>query len=175
MNYLSESPSTSKPAGNKLSKDHTRRQEPHTTRETEHIACRGQRACHPHKSGSRERDGRAAHHDDVLPGDVDLEVGRDSGLAAGLGPAAVGLDAHEVDRERRVDAADEVGEEEERARGDADDNRGLRQRAQVGRELGGDLAHAGGHLGLRPQHALDAGLGAHHDGGGGGRGDREGG
>ena len=72
----------------------------------------------------------------MLPGDVDLEVGRDSGLAAGLGPAAVGLDAHEVDRERRVDAADEVGEEEERARGDADDDRGLRQRAQVGRELG---------------------------------------
>lgn len=103
----------------------------------------------------------------MLPGDVDLEVGRDAGLPAGHGPSAVGLDAHEVDGERRVDAADEVGEEEERARSDADDDRGLRQRAQVGRELGGDLAHAGGHLGLRPQHALDAGLCGHHGGGGG--------
>jgi hypothetical protein len=169
VNYLRESPSTSKRQVTNYQR--TTPEGRSHTRQGKQGTQRVQRACHPYKSGSRERDGPAAHHDDVLPGDVDLEVGRDPGLAAGLGPAAVGLDAHEVDGERRVDAADEVGEEEERARGDADDDRGLRQRAQVGRELGGDLAHAGGHLGLRPQHALDAGLGAHHDGGGG----REGG
>jgi hypothetical protein len=120
--------------------------------------------CKPHTRGSeRERESeRRAHHDDVLPGDVDLEVGRYPRRAAGLSAGAVGLDAHEVDGERRVDAADEVGEEEERARGDADDDRRLRQRAQVRRELGGELAHAGRHLGLRPQHAVDAGGGAHH-------------
>jgi hypothetical protein len=57
---------------------------------------------------------------------------------------------------------DEVGEEDERAGDDADTDRQLRQRPQVGRELGSDLAHAGCDLGLRPQHAVDAGVGAHH-------------
>lgn len=47
-----------------------------------------------------------------------------------------------------------IGEEEEHAHSNDDDDGGLRQRAQVGRELGADLVHADEHLVLRPQHNM---------------------
>lgn len=110
------------------------------------------RTAQPHTARVGRVRGRVTHHHDVLPGDVDFEVGGDPRPAAGLGAVAVRLGAHEVHGERRVDAADQVGEEEERPRGDADDDGGLAQGAEVGGELGGHLRHPGGDLGLRPQH-----------------------
>lgn len=72
------------------------------------------RTAQPHTARVGRVGGQVTHHHDVLPGDVDFEVGGDPRPAAGLGAVAVRLGAHEVHGERRVDAADQVGEEEER-------------------------------------------------------------
>ena len=60
----------------------------------------------------------------MLSGDVELQIGGDDRPAVGLGGGAVGLGADEVDGDREVEAADEVGDEEESAGGDADEGHG---------------------------------------------------
>lgn len=66
-----------------------------------------------------------------------------------------------------------IGEEEEHVCGDADDDGGLQQHVQVGRELGNDLAHAGTQLVLCPQLLIDADLDVHHCSSGDGGGEEE--
>ena len=63
-------------------------------------------------------------HDDVAAAEVDVEVLHDAHHTAGLGGAAVGRHRHEVELDRQVDVAGQVGHEHQRALEHADQQRG---------------------------------------------------
>ena len=94
----------------------------------------------------------------MLPFDISLQIQGNRGSAVGLGAGAVGLDPDKIDGEGEGEVADEVGQEEKSAGGDADEDRRRREGIEVGRNLEGDIKDTTGDLILTPQNPLYVGL-----------------
>lgn len=109
--------------------------------------------------GARKIEGKYQNY--VLVLDIHFQVRRNSRSTIRLSTNTVRFDPNKVESDWKIDATDQVSQEDEGSSGDADDDRRRRGFREVGRDLGGEVGDSRRNLVLVPEHSLNVRMECH--------------